>query len=201
MKDLWQTLPLSPETPREASLLTGLDLSRGLRGWIGFGWFAFVGVALAPLAILLIPGPTVPIGPIVFSALVLLGIGLGFLHHARQQLLLRRSALLQGQVVEGSIIRQGKQLNVFSSSPHTTLTVHFLLPEGQQNATGILFRREALRDLPKGGRVLGLWLPAQKQIWLPLEIGVQLQAEPLELAEVPVPDVDAGVAGPEAKED
>ncbi|HEY9843316.1 MAG: hypothetical protein ACAI44_31855 [Candidatus Sericytochromatia bacterium] len=176
-KSSWQHLNLPPETPRAASLLTGLDLMRGLRGWQGFGRLAGAGAVLAFAAIAIVPGEA---GLKILAGLALAGITAGFLLHARRQLALRRVALLTGLPVTGSIIRHGKRFNPFSSRLQRTVTVLFWLPEGQQTALGVLAHREQLRDLPRGRRVIGLWLPDRQQIWLPLEIGLELEAEVLE---------------------
>lgn len=175
----WRTLTLSADIPRSESLLDGLNLMRGLRGWQFFGWLIWT-AAVMLLGSLLIPGePVLKI----LAALVLAGIGFGFQRKARTGLSLRRRALLEGLPVSGSVVRHGKRLNVFSSSAHVTVTALFWLTDKDQTATGILWQREALRDLPKGRQLLGLWLPDTQQIWLPLELGIVLDAEPLELSE------------------
>lgn len=188
MKTLWQTLALSPETPRSDTLLTGLDLTRGLKAWRGFGWFSLVGAALGLLALIVLPGSELPKGPMALAVLLFGGIGIGFVRHARQRLALRREALLRGVVVAGSVTRHERRFNLFGSRSSDVIGAVFLLPEHQQGAEGILWRREALRGLRRGKQVLGLWLADRHEIWLPLEIGVRLEAEPLALGDVALDD-------------
>lgn len=187
MKALWHTLALSPETPRPDDLLAGLDLLRGLRAWFGFGCLALVGAGGLIVALAL-SGADMPKGPLALAAVIFAGIGIGFVRYARQQGALRREALRRGVIVEGSVTRQDRRFNLFSSRPHDVIGAVFLLPEHQQGAEGILWRREALRELRRGSRVLGLWLADEQQIWLPLEIGVKLDAEPLTLEDVVIDD-------------
>ncbi len=175
MTPAWRTLKLSSETPRSEKLLDDLDLQSGLRNWKVVGWLAWVGVLMA-LSSLLITGEVVLK---LLCAMVLAGIAIGFQRHARQQFALRKRALLEGIVVTGSVVRHGKRLTPFSSRSHVTITALFWLTDKEQTATGILWRREALKMVPKGRQLLGLWLPDSNQIWLPLELGLRLDAEPL----------------------
>lgn len=179
MKAQWQTLPLTHEVPRSEAMLAKLDLMRGLSGWQGFGMMAMLGPVMAIFALVAIPGSAGDQVLKIFAGLIAAGIGLSMLRHAKRQLALRREALLHGLPVSGSITRHGKRFNPFSSSSHATVSAVFWLPEREQTATGILWRREALRDLPLGSQLLGLWLPDKNLIWLPLEIGVRIEAEPL----------------------
>lgn len=176
----WQVLSLPSEPPRSETMLTGLDLMPGLISWRVMGTLAWVGAGIILLS-LAVPAPTLGLQGLKFlAALMIAGIAYGFSLVIRRQLTLRREALLSGLPVAGSVVRHGKRLNPFSSSPHRTVTALLWLPEGQQSATGVICRREALRDLPLGAQLIGLWLPDSGRIWLPLEIGLRIEAEPLE---------------------
>lgn len=186
MKSHWQTLTLSSETPRPETLWAGLELLAGLRNGRAFGWLALAGALLFLIATLTLP--LVPKVPGLVSFLLATGIGIGLLRHVRRQLAFRQQALREGIVVEGSVTRHLRRFDPFSSRSAMAIGAVFVLPERQQTAEGLLWRREALKDLPLGTRVLGLWLPETQRIWLPLEAGLRPDAVPLELGEVQLDD-------------
>lgn len=180
----WQTLALPVETPRSAELLEQLDLMHGLRGWWGFGLLACLGALLALVSLALPAERALKLlGLVLLSMLALV-----FLRHARRALALRRRALLEGIPVAGSVIRQHQRFNLFGSTPHTLIRALFWLPEQQQRASGILWQADCARDMPQGAQIVGLWLPESQQIWLPLEIGLQLDTIALEPQELSLPE-------------
>jgi hypothetical protein len=99
--------------------------------------------------------------------------------------------------VRGNIIRHRRRFNPFRLQPDIILTAVFVLPHSQQTASGPLWRRDAVRDLPKGACIMGLWQPASNRIWLPFEIGLQIEAEPLALDELILTDTEEAETEPE----
>lgn len=171
MAHCWQVLSLENVIPRPQTILQDVELMRGLRPLQFWARFAFAGTVFC-------------LGGFAFlgTSLLLLAIFLGLLafklhQQVQSRLKWRHQSLLQGLPVSGSLIRQRQRFTLLSYRPQQVMTVKFWLEQHEQSASGILWKADLVKELPLGTQVIGLWLKEQNTIWLPLEIGLTLQAE------------------------
>ncbi|PIW17226.1 hypothetical protein COW36_09655 [bacterium (Candidatus Blackallbacteria) CG17_big_fil_post_rev_8_21_14_2_50_48_46] len=171
-----QVVKLASPERRSLEILKDKAWKRGLPPYRLISILSALGLlsGLVPLVISADKTASLPLiggGVLLFSVF-----SIYFYQLAKQLEASRLKAMLSGELVQAKILSRGTQFNPFSSTPHTTLQVWVDSPSPQE-LTGILWRRDALRDFQPGKILYVLWLSEENRFWLPFEAGIEIQPE------------------------
>lgn len=181
----WKDLSLTPTGPREASLFKKIPTAGGNSQAYRFaGMLTLLGASGTVIPLLLLPVSQRPqVGLILFGGIFFACFSVFFFQLAKSYQQQRLRFLQAGTLVKAHVLCQGSRFNPFSSTPHTTLTLALNGPDSAPNetppieVTGLLWQREAARELKIGSEVWILALPEEEgnwTYWCPFEVGLRL---------------------------
>ncbi|MGE3725352.1 MAG: hypothetical protein AB7I41_07370 [Candidatus Sericytochromatia bacterium] len=181
----WIELSLPLESPREKALFAKIPIHSGMSQAYTFaGVLTLLGAAGTLVPLLLMPSAErMALGPILMGGLFFTSFSLFFFQLAKSYARQRLRFLLEGKLIKAQVLRQGSRFNPFSSTPHTTLTLaldqtNSDIQGAPLEVTGVLWKRDAARDLKPGCEVWILALPSETGetlYWCPFEVGLLLR--------------------------
>ena len=172
-----RTLTLSSQTPRSLTSFEGkIDPREGLRvGLYGAVPF-FVFSALSIIGAVLLPLPDTGIRIFLATAGTLLFATIGMLFYvpARSRLGSRVDALMNGHIVKGRVISQGRAFVAWKSWQDYTLCATFETPKGERNYIIQSSDERLHQDFPVDGKISALYVNESELLFCPAEMGFEL---------------------------
>ena len=172
-----RTLKLPAQTPRSITSFEGIiDPREGLRaGLYGAApFFVFSALSIVGAVLLPLPETGIRIFLAVGGTLLFTTIGLLFYIPARSRLGSRVDALINGHIVAGRVISQGRAFVAWKSWQDYTLCARFATPKGERNFI-IQSANESLhKDFPVDSKICALYDEESGLLFCPAEIGFEL---------------------------
>ncbi len=173
-------IKLQTATPRPMSSISGqLDPREGLRAGLYGGIPFLVASVLAVIVSVLLPLPDSGVRLFLggFGSLFFLCLGLLFILPARSRLTNRVEALLNGEIVSGTVVSQGRAFVAWKSWQDYTLCVTFCLPEGEKNFIIESTSKDLHIDFPVESKISALYVAKTGHLFCPAELGMNIVVE------------------------
>lgn len=171
---------LSATTPRALDDVKGqLDLRKGLYTGYVFGAVFLAGAVMLPVAMALMPPPwTGPaIFQLIFGPLFFAGFAMLFLLPARRRYRARVDAFMNGQLMTARVAGHRRAFVAYSSFRDYLIDAEARLEDGRMATGTIRTRKARLADaLPDGTEIQALALAETATLFLPVEMGVEIEA-------------------------
>lgn len=171
---------LSPTTPRSPDELKTIPLKKGLQIYFFFAYFMFVGAGMGLLSgilnIIYMGDWKLGTFQALFGTGFFIFLGLvPFYVPARKKLQLRQAAFQNGELAEAVVTRQYRKFVAWKSGRDWMIDATVILENGKKIIGTLQTTKSQLaQSLKPGTKIQALCVKNQNIVFLPLEIGIQI---------------------------